>query len=777
MTNNRLNIGIFTCHIDNDYAVEVCKGAEFAAKELDCNLIIFPGMFLNASFNDPANQLYDYQYNSIFYYANPECLDALIVSVGAISSFLSEKDLSAFLSHFEGIPILTLEEKIDGYPCIMTDNSGGMRVAVEHLIQKHNRKHICFVAGKESNADSAQRLGIYLDVLAEHGYKATDNMIAHGDFSEYCGAEIGVLIDNNPDMDALVFANDQMAIAGYTELRKRGLRIGEDISVIGFDDSTSSVNMDPPLTTVNINSSELGYRAVYGAAHLAQSGTVNSEILNSHFIKRLSCGCRLCSESDIYASNSNVRKGLLSLEDDEILKILDCTLFDEIKYSFFAHRVIEAFNDIFLDMIKVMKCNVADDYESKFLHRIIIDKIKTRLESDITDFYPVQKIIYMFRELASICASCDLSPAKRLEFNNLNAVITNALSLFLSNSLYRKMQENRMLGWSSIYITRDTLTYGDDLDKTYSSILNKLKALNYNGAYIYTYDDEIKITDSGSWTVPRSLFLQAYYNPNNTQVLFGESRRIPSTEIFDNEYTYYEQRFTSVIVPIFTNEDHHGLFICNTDVADFSTIYSTSLQLGAALKYMALLREQTITQEQLKLSLNEIHEKNELLNHLSTSDELTGIYNRRGFMERVEYYISIPSNHGLKAILLFADMDSLKVVNDKFGHKDGDFALKNIANILSMSFGPHDVIGRIGGDEFVCFAFTDDPSYVTQVQERIKQYSAELNATCGKPYFIEMSVGVTEFTCDGEQTIEDLLSQADSALYSNKRYKRMSILK
>ena len=64
MTNNRLNIGIFTCHIDNDYATEVCKGAEYAAKELDCNLIVFPGMFLNASFYDPANQLYDYQYNS-----------------------------------------------------------------------------------------------------------------------------------------------------------------------------------------------------------------------------------------------------------------------------------------------------------------------------------------------------------------------------------------------------------------------------------------------------------------------------------------------------------------------------------------------------------------------------------------------------------------------------------------------------------------------------------------------------------------------------------------
>ena len=399
------------------------------------------------------------------------------------------------------------------------------------------------------------------------------------------------------------------------------------------------------------------------------------------------------------------------------------------------------------------------------------------LNSDLTRFYSIQKVAYAFRVLTSIVSSCHLSNDKRLQFSRLNADITNAISLFTSNRLYSTIQANKMLSWSSVYITRDTLTYGEDIDKTYSSILNKLQGLGYDGAYIYTYDDPIRITESGRWDVPKSLFLQAFYNQNNCQVLFGESRRVPSTEIFDNEYTYYDKRFTSVIVPIFTNEDHLGLFICNTDVNNFSSIYSTSLQLGSALKYMTLLREQNITQEQLKMSLNEIHEKNELLNHLSTSDELTGIYNRRGFMERVEYYINIPSNRGMKAILLFADMDSLKVVNDKFGHKDGDFALRNIANILSRSFGPHDVIGRIGGDEFVCFAFINESDYIIQVQDKIKTLSAELNATCDKPYFIEMSVGVTEFICDGDQTIEDLLSQADNALYSNKRYKRMSIIK
>lgn len=71
-------------------------------------------------------------------------------------------------------------------------------------------------------------------------------MIIHGDFAEYCQEETAQLLDVNPDADAIVFANDRMAIGGYAELKSRGIRIGETMSVIGFDDSPSSVNMDPP---------------------------------------------------------------------------------------------------------------------------------------------------------------------------------------------------------------------------------------------------------------------------------------------------------------------------------------------------------------------------------------------------------------------------------------------------------------------------------------------------------------------------------------------------
>lgn len=769
MTNNRLNIGLFTCHLDNDYAQEICKGAEYAARESDVNLIVFPGMFLSASFYDPANQLYDYQYNSIFYYANRENLDGLIISIGSIADFLSEKDIESFLAGFEGIPILTLERKIPGYPCIQADSTTGLREAINHLISVHGRRKICFVGGPKDNDDAVNRLEVYKEVLAANELPLTEDMMVFGDFSEYSRNNVAKLLDCNPDCDAIVFANDQMAIGGYAELKSRGIKIGPDISVIGFDDSPVAVTMDPPLSTVNARSSDVGYRAVLDMVGMCGSADYKTSFLESGFIKRTSCNCDMADAEEV-DFDTLAEKGE---PVENVVDMLCQILLGNIGDSFYSPWIFDNFKIIFTDIVNV----IMDPDNNAFPKHEIIDRLNIMLHSPMISFFSVSKIGFVFRRLTALYTANTTNYDKKASYHKLDAHITSTISQFLSTQLYTKMKDNITSTWSSTYITRDTLTNGDDEEKSFSLILNKLKELSFDSSYIYLYDKQIKINEDGSWTVPKYLYLQAYYNQNNTDVLSGEARRTPSYELFDNEYTYYPERFTDVIVPIFTNEQHHGLFICNTTVDNFNKIYTTSLQLGASLKYLSLLREQKTMQNKLMMSLNEIHEKNELLSMLSTSDELTGVNNRRGFMDKVEFLIKSPANNDRNAMMLFADMDSLKVVNDRFGHKDGDFALKNIATILSASFRPADIIGRIGGDEFVCFAFVDDTDFIADVQDRINELSDELNETCGKPYFIEMSVGISEFHCNNNMKIEDLLSQADNALYSNKRYKRMSVIK
>ncbi len=766
MTNGRLNIGLFICHLDNDYAFEICKGAEHAAKEMDVNLVVFPGMFLSASFNDPENAIYDYQYNSVFYYANKENLDALIISVGTIKSFLSQRKFDEFLANFEGIPIITLEMEEGDKPYIMTDNKSGLRDAIEHLITVHNRKHICFVSGRRSSMDAVERLMVYKEVLANHGMKATEDMIVYGDYSEYSRTIVGELLDKNPDVDAIVFANDQMAIGGYQEMKARGIHIGHGVSVIGFDNSPASITMLPPLTTVNAGIPSLGYRAIENAIALAKGKDVKSEMLSSQLVRRISCGC---------THHFGVENCTCENRDqvENLIKVMDETILGYIQNTFYGPRVIKGFNDIWRYILNICTSDKVDGYPANE----IISMVENLLTSDMTQFFSATSMAYAFSGFASIMTSFIKDPVKLQEFYRLNFAITESISQLLSSTLYNQVHGNKANEWASIYITRDTLTHGDDINKTYECMLAKLKDIGFKGSYLLTYDKPIQLLADGRWVVPDTIFLQAFFNEARTAVLSGETRRIASTDIIDNEYTFYRGRFTNVVMPIFTNELHHGLFVATTDINGFKDIYSTGLHLGASFKYLTLLAEQCQTKEQLIMSLNEIHEKNTLLNQWSTTDELTGINNRRGLMEKVEYLINKPDNKGRKAMLLFADMDSLKVVNDTFGHADGDFALKNIARILTKSLGPGNVVGRIGGDEFVCFAFLDDASFATKVQEDIRALSAELNETSGKPYYVEMSVGVSEFECTGDMKIENLLSQADNALYTNKRYKRLSVLK
>ena len=232
-----------------------------------------------------------------------------------------------------------------------------------------------------------------------------------------------------------------------------------------------------------------------------------------------------------------------------------------------------------------------------------------------------------------------------------------------------------------------------------------------------------------------------------------------------------------VLSPLFTNNIQYGLFVGEIDVTHFDNIYPSTLQLSTSLNFISLMRQQLSTQKKLAISAAELNEKNKLLNKLSITDSLTGINNRRGFLDSVRSIVNSQYNDGKRAMLVFADMDNLKQVNDIFGHKSGDFAIKSIAEILTKSFSEDDIIGRIGGDEFVAFAFLDDPTRPTIIRNTISELSDKLNETCGEPYYIDISLGIGTFTCSPTLNIEEVLHQADAALYENKKNKRASVVK
>jgi diguanylate cyclase (GGDEF)-like protein len=117
-------------------------------------------------------------------------------------------------------------------------------------------------------------------------------------------------------------------------------------------------------------------------------------------------------------------------------------------------------------------------------------------------------------------------------------------------------------------------------------------------------------------------------------------------------------------------------------------------------------------------------------------------------------------------------MDNLKMINDQYGHDDGDFALKTISQILSESFRDMDIIGRIGGDEFISLAVTGSDCDGGSIKSRIEKITRRYNQFADKPYPIEMSTGIYKFKITGKIDIYEMMNNADQLLYQEKIRKK-----
>lgn len=160
------------------------------------------------------------------------------------------------------------------------------------------------------------------------------------------------------------------------------------------------------------------------------------------------------------------------------------------------------------------------------------------------------------------------------------------------------------------------------------------------------------------------------------------------------------------------------------------------------------------------------------LQSLSLVDELTGLYNRRGFLAVAEQSLAeIRLNDKLPAIV-YADLDGLKEINDSLGHHEGDRALAKAAEILKDSFRSSDIVARIGGDEFVVLAALGPDESPESLSIRLQENFDASNAPRNRAYNLSLSVGIAHVDHEQGCSIEDLMAQADRAMYEDKRQKR-----
>lgn len=157
---------------------------------------------------------------------------------------------------------------------------------------------------------------------------------------------------------------------------------------------------------------------------------------------------------------------------------------------------------------------------------------------------------------------------------------------------------------------------------------------------------------------------------------------------------------------------------------------------------------------------------------LSLTDGLTGLYNRRGFTTLAEQQLKVARHTERGVILVYADLDRLKHINDTFGHQEGDRALVHAAELLERTFRASDILARIGGDEFAALAVRGSTEGIDAIPSRLQKAVSEFNVQHTLPYELSISVGSMYFDPKTTTSIEEMMRRADQAMYEQKRRKR-----
>ncbi|WP_373527701.1 diguanylate cyclase [Nostoc sp.] len=158
---------------------------------------------------------------------------------------------------------------------------------------------------------------------------------------------------------------------------------------------------------------------------------------------------------------------------------------------------------------------------------------------------------------------------------------------------------------------------------------------------------------------------------------------------------------------------------------------------------------------------------------LSLTDELTGLYNRRGFFWLANHQFQIARRTQIFCCLLFVDLDGLKQINDSLGHKIGDRAIVDTAQLLKKTFRESDIIARIGGDEFVIFVSSCSVENTDEFRPRLQVNVDRFNQEHNYSYQLSISIGASQCALNENVSLEQLLEQADKLMYEQKRAKRL----
>ena len=629
-----------------EYSLDILSGISDYFRGKDVKVVIIqtriPGVNTGA---------FDYQYCTGFEYAKSKEVDAVICVSGIYASQMEEEKIRERLREFEPRPIISIAldpQTRNGY-VIQADCRKCFKDIVSHLKKEHDCKKIAFFSANSTKSKEAlERYDAFTSALDSCKLTFYPELVYDGAFTDFKAYEVirnRYHLKSEINFDAIVCANDMMASGCMRALEELGVRVPQDVKVIGFDDAIVAKMLSPKLSTINQDIYSQGYEAAEIADRVLDGEKMKKELLNPLVPKfRQSCGC-------------------ISME-----------------HSIPAYKNVDG-----------------------------------ELCSDLNDK-------------------------------------TDGVMQFV-NALNEK---------NSVVTLLDTIRGFNTLKQMFFSLKYIAQQCALSGMAIYFFKEVQLIDSEQEFVLPEQVELHMFYDEVLKTEIFRPGLTVNPHEKIFAARSMEEVNGIFLLNPIYMGETNYGYMLCRINENKFAD-YNVYLKIignavAQAYDYTSKIQEgRNLERENTDLALQ------------SRMDELTGILNRRGFIEQGQAALDLLQETDTSGVIFFADMDGLKKINDTYGHEMGDKAIMLQARVLKDIFRSSDVVGRLSGDEFGIVALGMKMNYVENTKLKIDMLCKKVSIENQLPFTLSVSLGAVDL--QKSSVLKQLLSEADKELYKEKKKK------
>lgn len=349
---------------------------------------------------------------------------------------------------------------------------------------------------------------------------------------------------------------------------------------------------------------------------------------------------------------------------------------------------------------------------------------------------------------------------------------------FTKNDIYRLIHEQPQVIHNELYAFHQLIQHSlnvIDQEKLFSVLPDYINRTFLKAMSIFVYDKPKKFLYSKKeFIIPNKVNrIFTYEKANDGKVnlkpeYFNPHKNMFPENTFKNDYKKF------IVYPLFERNFQYGYMIVPLEKHDYIfyeiILESFSKEITSAIKIFQTEQSKTKL-EHINLKLEKY---NSLIETLSTTDELTSINNRRGFIQDAEKLIAAAVERNHKGTVIFCDMDGLKKINDSYGHQAGDRAILTETEILKSVIRDTDVIGRFGGDEFAIAIEGMSKKDFLSFKKRIENASKIINREHNEKFNVSISMGASEFSKEN-CNLDKLLHEADKELYKVKKRKHAKL--